>query len=483
MSQRAKAAGPRIRNLLLLDVIGVGGFARVQLAQDDNGSYIAVKTVRKNDSAAAQLQCLRKEILIHSGIEHESIIRLLGTEEDDGHIYLFMEYAAVGELFNHIVPDVGIEENLAHLYFVQLVSGMEYLHGKGVAHRDLKPENLLLDDYGNLKISDFGLSTVFMHKGKRRVLQTLCGSPPYIAPEVLKLRYDGDRADIWSAGVILFVLLIGNTPWAEPTTADDEYRLYFDHCSGNLNEHAPWNRLGAASFDLIRGILTINPEERLLLDDIIDHKWFQAPNPLLESGKCGDVTKMADLINERIAPAEDLEDSTQPVAFSQPETLAKDIAVAGSVVSPSKRVHKGIVSFSQPVDRCLSSGAELDVSSTQRRRALRELLLSERTTRFYLNCRTIDKALSVLSRVLEEFVVPHKVNKRLSKIVFSTVDKRRCPLTGETQLRTVLKRVMVNLQKRKGDPLEFKRFCQSLHSQAVDLANLDQDPSGSQDSP
>lgn len=112
-----------------------------------------------------------------------------------------------------VAPDVGVPEELAHFYFVQLLAGVDYLHKSGIVHRDLKPENLLLDAEGNLKITDFGLSTVFIYQGGRRQLSTACGTPPYSAPEIVLLNYD-ERVDIWSCGIILYVLLVGSMPFS-----------------------------------------------------------------------------------------------------------------------------------------------------------------------------------------------------------------------------------------------------------------------------
>ena len=142
-----------------------------------------------------------------------------------------MEYAEGGDLFDKIEADVGVSEDIAHFYFTQLISGVSYMHSKGVGHRDIKPENILLSNAGNLKIADFGLATLFEYQGQTKLSTTMCGSPPYIAPEVISCSkstqsrnapkasgYSANLVDIWSCGVVLFVLLVGNTPWDEPTS-------------------------------------------------------------------------------------------------------------------------------------------------------------------------------------------------------------------------------------------------------------------------
>ena len=133
-----------------------------------------------------------------------------------------LEMVTGGELFDRIVAEGRFKEEDARFYFRQLISGIMFCHEQGVAHRDLKPENLLLDESGNLKISDFGLSafTTGQEGGEARqtLLHTTCGTPNYVAPEVLEDQgYDGKHADIWSCGVILYVLLAGFLPFDEPT--------------------------------------------------------------------------------------------------------------------------------------------------------------------------------------------------------------------------------------------------------------------------
>ena len=120
------------------------------------------------------------------------------------------------------------------------MSGLTYIHGQGVTHRDIKPENMLLDAQGNLKIADFGLCSVYKYKGRERTLHGTCGSLPYIAPEMNGRPYQGEPVDVWSSGVVLFALLVGNTPWDEPTQRSPEYHAYL---SGELLRMDPWTRI------------------------------------------------------------------------------------------------------------------------------------------------------------------------------------------------------------------------------------------------
>lgn len=158
-----------------------------------------------------------------------NIIQFIESFEFSGSFYIVQELAEGGELFEQIEPDIGFPEQVAHFYFVQLIRSIviiinllnnaflffaflkNYLHTIGVCHRDLKPENLLLDEIGNLKLADFGLSTLFRRGSSRRKLSTRCGTPAYMSPEISNAEdYEGDEADIWSCCVILIVLLTGS---------------------------------------------------------------------------------------------------------------------------------------------------------------------------------------------------------------------------------------------------------------------------------
>jgi len=192
-------------------------------------------------------------------------------------IFIVLELVEGGELFEHLVEKKVLPEDEARFFFHQLIDGLVYCQKAGICHRDLKPENLLLDKRGNLKISDFGLSTLYVGdaeaEGQQRaeLLHTTCGTPNYVAPEVLESRgYDGKSADVWSVGVILFVLLAGYLPFEEETMpalfskikrADFAYPMWFSPTSKAL----------------LSGILVPNPAARFTLTDVFNHPWMQGP--------------------------------------------------------------------------------------------------------------------------------------------------------------------------------------------------------------
>ena len=227
-----------------------------------------------------------------------------------------MEYAGGGDLFDKVEADVGVTEDVAHFYFMQLISGVSFMHSRGVGHRDIKPENILVGETGDLKLADFGLATLFEYNGVRKLSTTFCGSPPYIAPEVIstsrsagkgKKGYAADLVDIWSCGVVLFVLLVGNTPWDEPTENSYEFKEYMEGRAGQ--EDDLWSKLPKDVQSLLKGMMCIDPKKRWTFDRVRLHPWFTRKNKLLDdNGKMKDDTVLATEMFQRLK----VEDSQRP---------------------------------------------------------------------------------------------------------------------------------------------------------------------------
>ncbi|KAG6424174.1 hypothetical protein SASPL_114587 [Salvia splendens] len=213
--------------------IGEGTFAKVKFAHNtETGDNVAIKILAKTTI-----------------LKHKMVDQVLASQSK---IYIVLEFVTGGELFDKIVHHGRLSENESRRYFQQLIDVVSHCHSKGVYHRDLKPENLLLDSQGKLKVSDFGLSAL-PQKGVD-ILHTTCGTPNYVAPEVLSNRgYDGAAADIWSCGVILYVLMAGYLPFEEI----DLPSLYNKINSAQFS--CPyWFSVGAIA--LIHKILDLNPE-------------------------------------------------------------------------------------------------------------------------------------------------------------------------------------------------------------------------------
>ncbi|XP_072539046.1 MAP/microtubule affinity-regulating kinase 3 isoform X9 [Salminus brasiliensis] len=203
---------PHIGNYRLLKTIGKGNFAKVKLARHIlTGREVAIKIIDKTQLNPTSLQKLFREVRIMKILNHPNIVKLFEVIETEKTLYLVMEYASGGEVFDYLVAHGRMKEKEARAKFRQIVSAVQYCHQKHIVHRDLKAENLLLDADMNIKIADFGFSNEFTLGNK---LDTFCGSPPYAAPELFQgKKYDGPEVDVWSLGVILYTLVSGSLPF------------------------------------------------------------------------------------------------------------------------------------------------------------------------------------------------------------------------------------------------------------------------------
>ncbi|KAJ4957367.1 hypothetical protein NE237_024478 [Protea cynaroides] len=249
--------------------IGEGTFAKVKFARNtEKGENVAVKILEKSTILKHQMvDQIKREISIMKIVRHPNIVRLHEVLASRTKIYIILEFITGGELFDKIVHQGRLPENKSRRYFQQLLDAVDYCHSKGVYHRDLKPENLLLDSQGNLKISDFGLSA--LPQQGVGLLHTTCGTPNYLAPEVLSHQgYDGSAADVWSCGVILYVLIAGYLPF-------DEANLPNLYKKINAAEFTcpPWFSPGVKS--LIHRILDPNPKTRIQIKGIKTDPWFK----------------------------------------------------------------------------------------------------------------------------------------------------------------------------------------------------------------
>lgn len=248
--------------------IGEGTFAKVKFAQNtETGESVAMKIVDRSTILKRKMvDQIKREISIMKLVRHPCVVRLYEVLASRTKIYIILEYITGGELFDKIVRNGRLSEAEARKYFHQLIDGVDYCHSKGVYHRDLKPENLLLDSQGNLKISDFGLSA--LPEQGVTILKTTCGTPNYVAPEVLSHKgYNGAVADVWSCGVILYVLMAGYLPFDEM----DLPTLYSKIDNAEFTCPSYFS-LGAKA--LIRRILDPNPETRITIAEIRKDEWF-----------------------------------------------------------------------------------------------------------------------------------------------------------------------------------------------------------------
>ncbi|OMO89834.1 hypothetical protein COLO4_19571 [Corchorus olitorius] len=199
-------------------------------------------------------------------LHHPNVVRIHEVIGSKTKIYIVMEYISGGQLSDKLSYAKKLSEPEARKIFQQLIDAVDHCHSRGVYHRDLKPENLLLDDKGNLKVSDFGLSAL---RKPGDMLTTACGSPCYVAPELLANKgYDGAAADIWSCGVVLFEILAGYLPFD-----DRNLVVLYKKISAAQYTCPPW--FTECQRKLIVRILNPDPEKRITIPEIIEDAWFQ----------------------------------------------------------------------------------------------------------------------------------------------------------------------------------------------------------------
>ena len=436
-----------------------------------------------------------------------------------------MEYAEGGDLFDKIEADVGVSEDIAHFYFTQLVNGVSFMHSKGVGHRDIKPENILLSDSGNLKIADFGLATLFEYHGNTKLSTTMCGSPPYIAPEVITCSkstqtrgskasgYAANMVDIWSCGVVLFVLLVGNTPWDEPTPSSWEFEEY-TRANGRSTDDL-WQRLPSTALSLLRGMMNVDTKKRFNFEHIKRHPWYTRKNPLLSpEGKMADPIGLATQMLENLridftqkpsasqrhfsqdAMDIDIVDHSNRFSFTQPETPINDVmfdwerpprvnALAFSASQPTTTDDGGICTMTngtsnpgfdspltdEPSMSQFTSAPTVPLSLTQHARRFRDIVPNYSLTRFFSHLKS-NLLLQLLSDALYQLNVPHPSVPQMQGrdhaawIKVKTVDGRQCSLSGDIVIDTYengnLELLEVRFVKVKGDPLEWRRFFKNV---------------------
>ncbi|KAL5206600.1 hypothetical protein ABZP36_034809 [Zizania latifolia] len=252
-------------------LLGQGTFGKVHYARNlESNRSVAIKIMDKQKVLKIGLsEQIRREITTMRLVSHKNIVQLHEVMATRSKIYFVMEYVKGGELFEKIEKSGKLTEGVAHKYFQQLISAVDYCHSQGVYHRDLKPENLLLDENENLKVSDFGLSALSESKGQDGLLHTTCGTPAYVAPEVIsKMGYDGAKSDIWSCGVILFVLVAGYLPFQCPNLME----MYSKIQQGDFRCPSWFSR---KLQKLLYKIMDPNPSTRISIQKIKESTWFR----------------------------------------------------------------------------------------------------------------------------------------------------------------------------------------------------------------
>ncbi|XP_031281902.1 CBL-interacting serine/threonine-protein kinase 20 [Pistacia vera] len=392
-------------------LLGQGTFAKVYHARNlKTGESVAIKIIDKEKILKVGLiDQIKREISIMHLVRHPNIVQLYEVMASKTKIYFAMEYVRGGELFNKVAKG-RLKEDVARKYFQQLIGAVEFCHSRGVYHRDLKPENLLLDENGDLKISDFGLSALLDSRRQDGLLHTSCGTPAYVSPEVInKKGYDGEKADIWSCGVVLYVLLAGYLPFYDSNLME----MYKKITRGEFKRP---NWIPPEVRKLLSRILDPNPKTRITMDKLMDNTWFKKNYEQLE-----------------------LPQSPQG---QQRNKLISDIHAA-SPVKPYLFNAFDIISLSQGFN--LSGLFENDMNSSLE-------------TRF-----TTTKSASAIVSKFEEIAVTEKCyfNKKNGTVnLRHSRQGRKGKLAIDAEIFEVTPSFhVVELKKASGDTIEYKNFC------------------------
>ncbi|KAF9995229.1 hypothetical protein BGZ79_011105 [Entomortierella chlamydospora] len=247
-----------------------GTFGRVYLTRlQQDQKFYAMKVLKKSEVVRLkQVEHINSEKLILSQVNHPFIVNLFTTFQDDRNLYMLLEYVIGGELFSHLRRAGRFPNDMTKFYAAEIVLAIEYLHERDIIYRDLKPENLLLDSQGHIKITDFG----FAKRVSDRTW-TLCGTPEYLAPEIIQSKGHGKPVDWWALGILIFEMLAGHPPFFD----DNPFGIYEKILAGRIYFPA---FIDSSAKDLIKKLLTADRTKRLGnlkggSQDIRDHKWFR----------------------------------------------------------------------------------------------------------------------------------------------------------------------------------------------------------------
>lgn len=253
-------------------LLGRGTFAKVYHGRHlMTNECVAIKVIKKDEVIKSErmMEQIKREISVMRLVRHPNIVELKEVMATKSKIFVVMEYVRGGELFTKVARG-RLKEGAARKYFQQLISAVDFCHSRGVFHRDIKPENLLLDENEDLMISDFGLSALHeQYPSNGGLLHTQCGTPAYIAPEVLTNKgYDGAKADIWSCGVVLYVLLAGFLPFQDVNLLAMYRKIYRAEY-----EFPSW--FSTESKRLVSKLLVSDPGKRISIPGIMRVSWFR----------------------------------------------------------------------------------------------------------------------------------------------------------------------------------------------------------------
>uniref|UniRef100_A0AAR2LX06 Serine/threonine-protein kinase CHK1 n=1 Tax=Pygocentrus nattereri TaxID=42514 RepID=A0AAR2LX06_PYGNA len=407
-------AVPFVQDWDLVQTLGEGAYGEVRLLVNrKTEEAVAVKVV---DTSRAKdcLDNVKKEVCVHKMLSHPNIVRFFGHRSE----------------------------------------GPEYLHGIGITHRDIKPENILLDDKDNLKISDFGLATMFRHRGRERLLTRLCGTLPYVAPELMsRPEFHAQPADVWACGIVLTAMLAGELPWDQPSESCQEY---FDWLQ-KKTYLTPWKKIDSVPLGLLMKILLHSPEDRMTIPEIKKHRWFSRSFKSVkrQNDVHGPLAKMLR------SDSEQLHDDRVQISSSQPEPQG-----LWEVREDVVHTDGGQVSFSQPAcPEHMLLGSQLLGTPGASQNPWQRLV--RRMTRFFTTVNA-EKSCTALRDVCIAMGYTWK-QTCTNQATVSTMDRRNNKLIFKVHFLEMEEHILVDFRLSKGDGLEFKRIFLKLKQKLSDI--------------
>lgn len=414
--------------------LGEGTFAKVKFARNvETDENVAIKILDKEKLLKHKMiGQIKREISTMKLIRHPNVIRMYEVMASRTKIYIVLEFVTGGELFDKIASKGRLKEDEARKFFQHVINAVDYCHSRGVCHRDLKPENLLLDANGVLKVSDFGLSALPQQVREDGLLHTTCGTPNYVAPEVINNKgYDGAKADLWSCGVILFVLMAGYLPFEDSNLAT----LYKKIFKADFT-CPPW--FSSSAKKLIKRILDPNPVTRITIAEVIENEWFKK--------------------------------GYKPPRFEQADVSLADVDSIFSETGESqnlvveRREEQPKIPVAMNAFELISTSQGLNLSSLFEK----QMGLVKRETRF-TSKRPASEILSKIEAAAMPLGFDVKKNNCKMKLLGEKTG-RKGHLSVATEIFEVAPSLyMVELRKSEGDTLEFHKFYKSLTTGLKDI--------------
>ncbi|KFD54074.1 kinase domain protein [Trichuris suis] len=448
----------------VVGTLGEGSFGEVKLlVHRQLHDSVAVK-IMCFDGRENRMDAAKREACVLRNLKHRNVISSIGYRIERNTLYLFLEYASEE-------PDVGMPIGQAQYFFRQLIAGVDYIHSKGITHRDLKPENVLIAEGEVLKISDFGMATVFRNKrGVERMLETRCGTLPYVAPEVLLGPYRAQPVDIWSCGVILIAMLVGQLPWDSPT---QECKAFAKWSKTADCSSGPWQKIHEIPLLLLKMILNCDPLARITIECIKKHAWLTKNIPDDDAGQIGTNSKSTYKL-ESWCCSKESKDHGQAVYMSQPPQYSREKRASSGCdleVENTKRPRTDTtgISFSQPTNLdnlLLSSQASCSQASTVAPSVALVILpyfmhfqtsldkLVKRMTRLFFHIGLTDSLAKVEEACILMGMQP---TCSANQITVNTVDSRRNTLIFKVAAYQMNSSILLDFRLSKGDGLDFKR--------------------------